>query len=152
MVSRLLYFAGAALLIAAPATTFAQDASEITEEQIEQLIQTLRERNEQVRQLNARVGALEAELEASRERLSVADSALQIASQSNAELMTIGMEIIDRYEDRTLGDRVASGEPFTKLYRVRLENALEEYRDRIAAQGFYPTRVIEQVQSGQSQP
>jgi septal ring factor EnvC (AmiA/AmiB activator) len=148
-------FIGAAaslLLIAAPAS--AQEAKPggacIVREQGEQLIATLKQRNDQLREMSARMREMEAQLAAAQTEAKDLENnrkALVIAAQKNRELADIGEAIIVDYEKMDLGKRLASKEPLTQLYRVRLQNKLQEFRDQIAAQGFYPERELNALQA-----
>lgn len=51
--------------------------------------------------------------------------------KDNAALYRTGIEVLDRWNDRTLGDRVGQSEPFSQIGRVRLENLAEAWRDRL---------------------
>ena len=122
----------------------------IVRDQAEQLIATLKQRNDQLRDLSARMREMEAQVaaaEAAVKELANSHKALVIAAQKNRELADIGEAIIVDYEKMDLGKRVAAREPLTQLYRVRLENKLQEFRDQIAAQGFYPERELEALRA-----
>lgn len=58
-------------------------------------------------------------------------SRLDQCSQDNVALYRTGIEMLDRWRDRTLGERTAQGEPFTQIGRVKLENLVETWRDRL---------------------
>lgn len=49
----------------------------------------------------------------------------------NRELFRIGMEVLERYENFGLGKAVAAREPFTGLARVKLQNLVQDYADRL---------------------
>ena len=51
--------------------------------------------------------------------------------QDTVALYRTGIEVLDHYRNRTLGDRMVQGEPFSQLGRVRLENLIDAYRDRL---------------------
>jgi hypothetical protein len=55
---------------------------------------------------------------------------LQGCEAKNAELYKLGEEILDLYDKKDLFDVVAS-EPVTKLKRVELENAMQDYEDKM---------------------
>jgi chromosome segregation ATPase len=52
-------------------------------------------------------------------------------TRDNVALYQTGMELLDRWRDRTLGERIGQAEPFTQIGRVKLENLAEGYRDRL---------------------
>lgn len=135
----------AALLLAAPAVA-QQAPAKVSPEQVQQLIDTLKQRNDQVRALSDKVRELEAR--AARAdgivaKMEAAEKALVVASQKNQALVAIGEEIIVKYETMSLGKRVLSGEPYTQLYRVKMQNELQDYRDKIAQLGFYPEKEMQ---------
>lgn len=51
--------------------------------------------------------------------------------RKNAELFKIGSEILKRYEHFGLGDALAAREPFTGITRVKLENLVQDYQDKL---------------------
>jgi chromosome segregation ATPase len=59
---------------------------------------------------------------------------LEDRERKNAELFKLGNEILTRYEKFGLGDALAAREPFTGLARVKLENLVQDYQDKIADQ------------------
>jgi hypothetical protein len=141
----LLKVAGACVLVAASAVPAAAQQA-IPAEQVQQLIDTLRQRNEQLRVLAERNRELEASAakgEASATRLAAAEKAMQVAFRKNQDLVVLAEAIIADYEKLGLLRRTAAREPLTGLYRVRLENKLEEYRAEVAALGFYPEKEME---------
>lgn len=152
-------FAAAATALAVLATNLApagaQDAPAsaggvIPRAQVEQLVATLKQRNDQVRDMAERMREMEARLAQADDAIRLRDNgakALQVAAQKNRELAAIGEAIIADYEKRDLGKRIGTGEPLTQLYRVRLQNKLQEFQDQIAAQGFYPERELETIEA-----
>jgi hypothetical protein len=56
----------------------------------------------------------------------------------NAELFKLGNEILTRYEHFGLGDALAAKEPFVGITRVKLENLVQDYRDKLADQRIKP--------------
>lgn len=115
----------------------------IVREQAEQLISTLKQRNDQLRDLAEKMRAMEAEVAAAqgaRKELEASRAAIKIAADKNRELRELGDQIIADYEKMGLGRKAAANEPLTQLYRVRLQNKLQEFGDQIAALGFYPER------------
>ncbi|WP_417318343.1 hypothetical protein [Erythrobacter aureus] len=122
----------------------------IVREQAEQLMGTLRARNDQLRDMSMRVREMEARVasaDTAIQELENSRRALAIAEEKNRELVQIGEAIIADYENMDLGRKIAAGEPLTQLYRVRLQNKLQEYQDQIAAQGFYAQKELDQLQA-----
>lgn len=135
-----------AALVLAP-VAHAQDGSApagcIAPPQAEQLIATLKQRNDQLRDMSEKIRAMEAEVTAARSatgQIEASRKAITIAADKNRELRELGDAIIADYEKLGLGKKMAASEPLTGLYRVRLENKLQEFSDQIAALGFYPER------------
>ncbi len=56
----------------------------------------------------------------------------------NRELYKLASEILTRYEKFGLGDALAAREPFTGIARVKLENLVQDYSDKIADQRAKP--------------
>lgn len=63
---------------------------------------------------------------------------LEDRERKNAELFKLGNEILTRYEKFGLGDALAAKEPFTGIARVKLENFVQDYQDKIADQRVKP--------------
>lgn len=149
---RLILSAGV-LAIAFPAAASAQQA--VSPEQAQQLIDTLKQRNDQLRALSAEIQAMRtqvAEAEALTARVAASEKALAVAATRNRELVEIGEAILADYEKMDLGKRVGAAEPLTQLYRVRLQNKLQEFHDQIAAHGFYPERDVQAAPPASTTP
>ncbi len=54
--------------------------------------------------------------------------------RKNIALYDLGNEILTRYENYGLGEALAAKEPFTGLSRVKLQELVQDYRDKIADQ------------------
>ena len=61
----------------------------------------------------------------------------------NLQLYSTATEILDRYEKFSLGDALAAKEPFAGLARVKLQEQVQDYKDKL---------VDEKVRIGQSSP
>lgn len=137
------------------AQTAAPSGQAISRAQGEQLIATLKQRNDQLRDLSAQMREMEARVaaaDAATKDLENSKKALQIAAEKNRALAAIGEAIIADYEKLDLGKRIGAQEPLTQLYRVKLQNKLQEFQDQIAAQGFYPARELEMLQAASATP
>lgn len=55
----------------------------------------------------------------------------------NAELFSVGNEILDRFASQDLGDVLAGKEPFLGLKRVELQNLVQDYQDKLLDQKLY---------------
>lgn len=58
--------------------------------------------------------------------------------RKNASLFKLGSEILTRYEHFGLGDALSAKEPFVGITRVKLENLVQDYRDKLADQRIKP--------------
>jgi chromosome segregation ATPase len=67
---------------------------------------------------------LDALLAKSRDRIRACET-------KNVDLVKLGNEVLDLYDHQDLFDRVAGAEPLTKLKRVEMENALQDYDDKM---------------------
>jgi chromosome segregation ATPase len=56
----------------------------------------------------------------------------------NAELFRIGNDILTRYERFGLGTALAAREPFVGITRVKLENQVQDYQDKLLDQKIRP--------------
>lgn len=56
----------------------------------------------------------------------------------NAALFATANEILDRYRKYSLGEAIAAREPFTGLTKVKLQNQLQEYGDKLLDQTAQP--------------
>ncbi len=52
----------------------------------------------------------------------------------NIAMYKMGMEVLDRYEGFGLGDAVLAREPFVGTTRVKFQNLIQEYADKLADQ------------------
>ncbi len=91
----------------------------------------LDERTRVAGETGQRLQQRERELSEAMGRLSIIEAGLKQCSMRNVALFDLGNEIIDRFEKRTLGERIGQGEPFFQTGRVQLENLAEGYRDRL---------------------
>ena len=56
----------------------------------------------------------------------------------NVQLVKVGRELLHRYEAVTLGDILASHEPLVGAHRVKIQNLLQDYNDKILDQKAIP--------------
>lgn len=59
----------------------------------------------------------------------------------NLALFNLGNEILTRYEKFSLGDALGAKEPFTGLTRVKLQEFVQDYKDKISDQRVTPGQV-----------
>jgi chromosome segregation ATPase len=64
----------------------------------------------------------------------------QVADQQrkNAAMYKLGIEILDRYEKFGLGTALTAREPFVGLTRVKFENLIQDYGDKLADEKIKP--------------
>ncbi len=64
----------------------------------------------------------------------------EVADQrrKNAEMYKIGMQVLTRYEKFGLGDALTAREPFVGLTRVKFENLVQDYSDKLQDQRIKP--------------
>ena len=78
---------------------------------------------------------LAAEKEAARSQYAMQAALLQRTvddrESKNLELYKTGNEILTRYEKFGLGDAIGAKEPFVGLSRVKLENLVQDYKDKL---------------------
>ena len=58
--------------------------------------------------------------------------------RKNLELFKTANEILTRYEKYGLGEALSAKEPFTGIARVKLENQVQDYQDKIADERVKP--------------
>ena len=102
------------------------DDLEKSRKRTEELVARFRETAESLRQV-------EAERTTLTQAASVRDADLDSCVAKNIELAGIGNETLDHLV-RDGGSSLGRIEPFTKIRRARIDNLVEEYRDRIADQ------------------
>jgi chromosome segregation ATPase len=56
----------------------------------------------------------------------------------NLALFSLGNEILTRYEKFSLGDALGAKEPFTGISRVKLQELVQDYKDKISDQRVTP--------------
>jgi chromosome segregation ATPase len=59
----------------------------------------------------------------------------------NAGLLKTGNEILDAYENFDFGDALGANEPFIQIKRVELENAAQDFDDKLGSGKFDPSKV-----------
>jgi chromosome segregation ATPase len=86
------------------------------------------------------VSQLAAAKEAARAQLALQAALLQRTDDDreakNLALYKIGNEILTRYEKFGLGDAIAAKEPFVGITRVKLENLVQDYKNKLLDQAI----------------
>ena len=81
----------------------------------------------------------EAERAASASQVIVLQRQVDGEKDKNIQLYKLGSEVLTRYEKFSLGDAITAKEPFVGVTRVKLENLVQEYEDKMAAQKIVTT-------------
>jgi chromosome segregation ATPase len=119
--------AGAAAAAAAARLSSEKAAAEKSAEQNKQrlteLVARFRETANSLREVEADRSKLRNELQ---ERSTAYDK----CAEANLGLFDISTEVLDRYEHIGPFTRISSAEPFTRITRTRIENLVDEYRER----------------------
>lgn len=71
-------------------------------------------------------------------QLTQAQGQVTTCTAKNLKLYQVGSEILDAYSHMTVGTVIASREPFAASERVKLENAAQDYGDRLYQQRYDP--------------
>lgn len=76
------------------------------------------------------------QLTRAREEAKLRDELIELGRTRNAELLKLGREILDRYARKDFLDVLGGSEPYVQASRVRLENLVQDYEDKLRAQRF----------------
>ncbi len=107
-------------------------AKEAELEQLKHGAQTLRA------QAEAEQSKAQAALASATQRQQQTAQALGQCRSHNGELVELGQELLQRYDDKGLLDMFSGTEPFLQAGRVKLENARAAYQDKIDALKLLP--------------
>lgn len=113
----------------AEVSTLKQDKEQLAQ-QVAQLQKALDDSKAQSTKQSQQAAATLASTQASLK--SVSEQHDQCRTQ-NAALYELGNELLTRYENKGLGDILASKEPFIQTARVTLENTKAQYQDKLDA-------------------
>ena len=111
----------------------ANSAKEAAERNVEQSKQRMTELVGRFRETATNLKDAEADRAKLRKDLSDRNSAFDTCAVNNLQLYEINRDILDRYEHVGLFTKVSANEPFTKITRIRIENLVDEYRERAQA-------------------
>lgn len=107
--------------------------------QIQQLQQGLTQAGSAANSQQQAARTLEGQLKAALQQQQGCDS-------HNAELVSLATEILAKYRQQGFWQAVRDHEPVTGLYRVKLENLVQDYHNRIADATVAPAAAPEPVQ------
>jgi chromosome segregation ATPase len=92
--------------------------------------------------------ALEASRGALRQQLAASRTALDTCVERNADLYGVAEQVLHRYEHQGLFRYLARYEPFTRLEQTRIDNYVDDYRQR--AQALRVQRPADEPNAGKS--
>lgn len=150
MTIRTLFLAAAAgVILASPAlaqTAYMEvvQAAPAPVEDLAVQLERLRARNAQLEQALENHRALLAQ---ARAEATLKDELIVLGRERNAELYATAREILDRYGDLDFRDVMSRREPFVQASRVRLENLVQDYEDRLRAARVYETTLPPSVEA-----
>lgn len=105
-------------------------SKEAAEKSLEQSKQHMNELVGHFREMANNLKEVEADRTKLRKDLDERNAIFDKCAANNLELYEINGEILDRYEHVGLFTKVSSAEPFTRITRTRIENLVDEYRER----------------------
>ena len=108
----------------------ANSAKEAAERNLELSKQRMTELVGRFRETATNLKDAEADRAKLRKDLAERNSAFDACAVNNMQLYELNRDILDRYEHVGLFTKVSASEPFTKITRTRLENLVDEYRQR----------------------
>jgi hypothetical protein len=73
--------------------------------------------------------------------LTASQNVLNACETKNSQLIKVGNEILDSYQNFDFGDALGANEPFVGTERVELENLAQDYGDRLYDGKFDPRAV-----------
>jgi chromosome segregation ATPase len=100
------------------------------DEEVEKLRVKLEELLARFRNTVGTLAGSETERGQLKQQLAATIAQYDVCAQRNYDLYTIGNEALTRLEHQGVLDVVSRKEPFTRLTRTRLENLVDEYRQR----------------------
>ncbi len=100
------------------------DALEKSRAQMQELIAHFRETAQELKAVETDRNALRGQLEARNRDYGV-------CVEHNVGLYDLGREALDRLEQHGFWSKVSESEPFTQLARARLDNLIDDYRQRL---------------------
>lgn len=100
----------------------------------EKSLETYKQRMEELvgrfRETATNLKDIEADRTRLRQTLDTRNAAYDKCASDNLSLYEINREVLDRYERVGLFSKASASEPFTRITRTRIENLVDEYRER----------------------
>jgi hypothetical protein len=120
-------------------------------------VKTLRENEEELSMLRAQNGQqqravdnMRTMLENAQRNTALKEELVQLCRSRNQELYGIGKQVVDLYAGRSAADAVMAREPLLQMHRVKMENLVQDYEDRLRSQQFHedtlPPSIEKQMQ------
>ena len=103
---------------------------ESTEKSLEQLKQRTAELVARFREMATNLKEVEADRARLQGDLKERSTAFDKCADDNLGLFEVNTQILDRYEHVGVFTKVGTADPFTKIARTRIENLVDEYRER----------------------
>lgn len=113
----------------------AVDAKDAEIAQLKDVVEKAKLAIEQKEKLQASTEEKRKQLE---ERAIALDRRVADQQMKNAAMYKLGLEVIGRYEKFGLGDAISAREPFIGATRVRFENLVQDYQDKLTEQKIKP--------------
>jgi chromosome segregation ATPase len=98
----------------------------------------LKQTEEQLATANKNLQQTQSEKEQEKKRLG---GDLQVCEKKNSELYQISADLMEKYKAKGVFQAMRQTEPFTQIEKVKMENLLQEYRDK-ADNNLIPTKNI----------
>lgn len=102
----------------------------------QQLAQTIAESDKALAEAQARAEQLNKRVANQQQTIGFWQGETGACRSKNAELGKLGGELLARYRAKTCQDVMSENEPFTGIGRARMENLLEDYRDKFREHKF----------------
>lgn len=103
--------------------------AELTEK-FQETDKNLQQMTQQYSEANKTLQQVQKEKEQEQKRLS---GDIQVCEKKNAGLYQISVELMDKYQSKGIFTSLLQAEPFTQLERVKVQNLLQEYKDKADA-------------------
>ena len=111
----------------------ARAANETTQKSLDETKVKMQELVGRFRETIATLHGVETERSQLRQQLAESQTAFDRCAVSNYELYQVDNEVLDRYEHQGAFSYLGRAEPFTRIKRTRIENLVDEYRQRAEA-------------------
>jgi chromosome segregation ATPase len=108
----------------------ARSSKESAERNLDQTKQRFTELVGRFRETAQNLKDVETDRGRQRAELAERNRAFDLCADANQQLFDINREVLDRYEHIGIFTRVSATEPFTRLTRTRIENLVDETRER----------------------